>query len=68
MLETISPVIFERLAQRLLRKNDFIQVEVIDKTNDGARYMCDKLKELGLGVKTVLVEQVEIQRQWFLDI
>ncbi|MBL7786499.1 MAG: restriction endonuclease [Chitinophagales bacterium] len=30
--------------------------------------LCDKLKELGLGVKTVLVEQVEIQRQWFLDI
>lgn len=30
--------------------------------------LCDKLKELGLGVKTVLVEQVEIQQQWFLDI
>lgn len=30
--------------------------------------LCDKLKELGLGVKTVLVEQVEIQEQWFLDI
>jgi len=140
-LYSISPVAFERLAQRILRESGFFQAEVTGKTGDGGidgkgivrisgflsfhvifqckRYkgsvtpdkirdfrgamqgradkglfittgtftreaikeatrdgappidlidgelLCDKLKELGLGIETKLTETVEVKTDWF---
>lgn len=54
----------------------FTREAIKEATRDGAppidlidgEMLCDKLKELNLGVKTVLIEDIEINKDWFDNI
>ena len=60
----------------LITTGTFTKSAIEEATRDGATpidlidgdQLVDKLKELGLGVKTELVEQVTIDHEWFLGI
>ena len=54
---------------------NFTREAIKEATRDGAppidlidgELLCDKLKELNLGVKTELIEEVSVNVEWFSD-
>ncbi len=71
LTQEMSPDAFERLVKRMLRESGFVQVEVTGRSGDGGidgDQLADKLKELNLGIKTEMVESVDLDVDWFRNI
>jgi restriction system protein len=79
-LLAMKPDAFERLCQRILRESGFTKVEVTGKSGDGGidgigiidlvdgDNLADLLKQLRLGVQVRMVEEIEVEPNFFVAI
>jgi len=79
-LLSMSADAFERLCQRILRESGFVEVKVTGRTGDGGiatrdgappidlidgERLAELLKDLRLGVRTEMIEKVDVEAGWF---